>query len=70
VELAASNLELLQEIAQRKAAEEALQKSERHYSKLLENRISSRNSCGNCPARFSRPRRRSGKRSAANCMMS
>ncbi|MGO8699139.1 MAG: sensor histidine kinase [Limisphaerales bacterium] len=36
VELAASNLELSLEIAQRKAAEEALQKSERHYSQLLE----------------------------------
>ena len=32
VELAASNLELKQEIAQRKAVEEALKKSERHYS--------------------------------------
>jgi len=36
VELAASNLELSQEIIQRKAAEDALQKSERHYSQLLE----------------------------------
>jgi len=36
VELAASNLELNLEITQRKAAEEALQKSERHYSQLLE----------------------------------
>jgi signal transduction histidine kinase len=36
VELAASNLDLQQEIAQRKAAEEALQKSQRHYSALLE----------------------------------
>jgi signal transduction histidine kinase len=36
VELAASNLELSLEIAQRKAAEEALKKSERHYSLLLE----------------------------------
>jgi signal transduction histidine kinase len=36
VELAASNQELQQEIAQRKAAEEALLKSERHYSQLLE----------------------------------
>jgi signal transduction histidine kinase len=36
VELAASNLELKQEILQRKAAEEALKKSERHYSQLLE----------------------------------
>jgi signal transduction histidine kinase len=36
VELAATNLELKQEIAQRKAAEEALQKSEHHYSQLLE----------------------------------
>jgi signal transduction histidine kinase len=36
VELAALNLELQQEIAQRKAAEDALQKSERHYSQLLE----------------------------------
>ena len=36
VELAASNLELLQEIAQRKAVETALKKSERHYSELLE----------------------------------
>jgi signal transduction histidine kinase len=36
VELAASNLELQQEIVQRKAAEDALQKSERHYSQLLE----------------------------------
>jgi len=36
VELAASNLELSLEITQRKAAEEALQKSERHYSELLE----------------------------------
>lgn len=35
VELAASNLELSLEIAQRKAAESALKKSERHYSKLL-----------------------------------
>src|SRR5580692_9060439 len=36
VELAASNVELSLEITQRKAAEEALQKSERHYSQLLE----------------------------------
>jgi signal transduction histidine kinase len=36
VELAASNLELSLEIAQRKAAEEALKKSEHHYSELLE----------------------------------
>src|SRR5580698_9304017 len=36
VELAASNLELSLEISQRKAAEEALQKSEHHYSQLLE----------------------------------
>jgi signal transduction histidine kinase len=36
VELAASNLELNLEIAQRKAAEEALRKSEHHYSQLLE----------------------------------
>jgi signal transduction histidine kinase len=36
VELAASNLELSLEITQRKAAEEALKKSERHYSQLLE----------------------------------
>jgi signal transduction histidine kinase len=36
VELAASNLELQQEIAQRKAVETALKKSEHHYSELLE----------------------------------
>jgi signal transduction histidine kinase len=36
VELSASNLELEQEIAQRKAVEAALKKSERHYSQLLE----------------------------------
>ena len=36
VELAASNLELKQEVLQRKAAEVALKKSERHYSQLLE----------------------------------
>ena len=36
VELAASNLELEQEILQRKAAEEALKKSEHHYCQLLE----------------------------------
>ena len=36
VELAASNLELSLEVAQRKAAEQALLKSERHYSQLLE----------------------------------
>jgi signal transduction histidine kinase len=36
VELASSNLELSMEITQRKAAEEALKKSERHYSELLE----------------------------------
>ncbi len=35
VELAASNLELKQEIAQRKAVEAALKKSENHYSELL-----------------------------------
>jgi signal transduction histidine kinase len=35
VELAASNLELSLEIAQRKAAEAALKKSEHHYSELL-----------------------------------
>jgi len=35
VELAASNLELKQEVLQRKTAEEALKKSERHYSQLL-----------------------------------
>lgn len=36
VELAASNMELNAEIVQRKAVEVALKKSERHYSKLLE----------------------------------
>ena len=36
VELAASNLELEQEIVQRKAAEAALKKSEHHYGELLE----------------------------------
>jgi signal transduction histidine kinase len=36
VELAASNRELIQEITQRKAAEAALKKSERHYTQLLE----------------------------------
>ena len=36
VDLAASNRQLKQEIAQRKAAEEALKKSERHYGQLLE----------------------------------
>src|SRR5580693_9197547 len=35
VELAASNLELSLEISQRKMAEEALRKSEHHYSELL-----------------------------------
>ena len=35
VELAASNLELIQEIAQRKAVEKRLKNSERHYSHLL-----------------------------------
>ncbi len=35
VELAASNLELRQEITQRKAVEQALKNSERHYSQLL-----------------------------------
>jgi signal transduction histidine kinase len=35
VELAASNLELSLEISQRKAAEEALKKSEHHYAELL-----------------------------------
>jgi len=35
VELAASNLELSLEITQRKAAEEALRKSEHHYAQLL-----------------------------------
>src|SRR3984957_4347163 len=36
VELAASNLELNLEITQRKVAEDALKKSENHYSQLLE----------------------------------
>jgi signal transduction histidine kinase len=36
VDLAASNLELQQEIVQRKTAEAALKKSEHHYSRLLE----------------------------------
>lgn len=36
VELAASNLDLEQEIARRKAVEAALKKSEHHYSQLLE----------------------------------
>src|SRR5208283_5084509 len=36
VELAASNLELSLEVTQRKAMEEALKKSEHHYSQLLE----------------------------------
>jgi signal transduction histidine kinase len=36
VELAATNLELEQEITQRKAVEAALKKSEHHYSQLLE----------------------------------
>jgi len=35
VELAASNVELVQEISQRKSAEKALKKSERHYAQLL-----------------------------------
>lgn len=35
VELAASNLKLTAEVAQRKSAEKALLKSERHYSRLL-----------------------------------
>jgi signal transduction histidine kinase len=39
VELAASNLELSLEITHRKAAEEALQKSERHYSQLLDKSV-------------------------------
>jgi len=34
--LAASNMELMQEITQRKAVEAALKKSERHYSELLQ----------------------------------
>ena len=36
VDLAASNRQLKQEIARRKAVEEALKKSEQHYSQLLE----------------------------------
>ena len=36
VELAAANVELKREIMYRKAAEDALKKSERHYSELLE----------------------------------
>src|SRR6266446_3227112 len=36
VELAASNVDLEQEIVQRKAVEAALKKSEHHYSQLLE----------------------------------
>jgi signal transduction histidine kinase len=36
VELAASNVELREEISQRKAAQAALKKSEHHYSQLLE----------------------------------
>jgi signal transduction histidine kinase len=36
VELAAANVELSREITRRKAVEEALKKSERHYSQLLE----------------------------------
>jgi signal transduction histidine kinase len=36
MELAASNLELVQEIVQRKAVEAALKKSEHHYGELLE----------------------------------
>jgi signal transduction histidine kinase len=36
MELAASNLELSREIRQSKAAEKALKKSERHYTRLLE----------------------------------
>lgn len=39
VELAASNLELRQEVIHRKAAEEALKESERHYSQLLEQSV-------------------------------
>ena len=35
MELAASNLELRHEVTQRKAVEEALRKSQRHYSQLL-----------------------------------
>ncbi|MCD6050504.1 MAG: nreB [Verrucomicrobia bacterium] len=35
VELAASNLELVQEVSQRKTAEKALRKSEHHYAQLL-----------------------------------
>ena len=34
------------------------------------NRGTCRNSCGSCPARFCPPRRKSARRSAANCMMS
>jgi signal transduction histidine kinase len=36
IELAASSLELRREVTQRRAAEEALRKSERHYSALLD----------------------------------
>jgi len=36
VELAASNRQLRQEIAQRKSVEEALRRSEQHYGQLLE----------------------------------
>lgn len=39
VELAASNLELNQEIIQRRAAEDSLKKSERHYAQLLEHSV-------------------------------
>ena len=71
VELAASNLELSLEIAQRKAAEEALKKSERHYSRVAGTVGPPAGAvAAACPARFSRRRRRSARKSAANCMMS
>jgi len=70
VELAASNLDLEQEIIQRKALEAALKKSERHYGESLEQSNDSRSSCAGCPTRLSRLRRRSAGRSAANFMTS
>ena len=70
VELAASNVELSQEIFLRKAVEESLKKANTITAGCWNNRINCRNSCGGCPARFCPRRRTSGKKSAANCMMS
>jgi PAS domain S-box-containing protein len=68
--LAASNEELVLEIAQRKAVEAALKKANAITASCWPSQNACRNSCGTCPARFCLRRRMNGNVSVASCTMS